>query len=128
MQGDIGTANKLTNIAYSLETDHHPFVGYEKDSLLSYYRFSLAYNKKEPAYGVFSVWGISGVGKSFLVEHLYYDIMTRCGAEDFKYGWLDVSRPFDLMDLSWSLLSDLDPTYVPQRPHVNNERPDSEVP
>ena len=35
-------------------------------------------------------------------------MVTALGTPDWiKYGWVNVSRPFDLMDLSWSLLLDL---------------------
>ena len=37
-----------------------------------------------------------------------YNMVTALGTPDWiKYGWVNVSRPFDLMDLSWSLLLDL---------------------
>jgi hypothetical protein len=85
--------------------DKHPLVGPELDLLL-HFRFNVA--RGGFGGGVFSVWGISGVGRSFLVKHLYYDMLTTLGRSDrFKYGWVNVSRPFDLMDLSWSLLLDL---------------------
>jgi len=43
-----------------------------------------------------SVWGIAGVGKSALVRTMYFD----------KYGWVDVTYPFNLRDFSRSLLLD----------------------
>lgn len=61
-----------------------------------------------------SVWGMSGVGKSFLVRHVYYKQQQQHVKEEEipeqrEFGWVDVSRPFDLMDLSRSLLLDLNP-------------------
>uniref|UniRef100_A0A0E0MH45 NB-ARC domain-containing protein n=1 Tax=Oryza punctata TaxID=4537 RepID=A0A0E0MH45_ORYPU len=53
-------------------------------------------------FGVISVWGIAGVGKSTLVRTTY----NSDGQFDM-YGWVNVSSPFNLRDLSWSLLLDL---------------------
>ncbi|RLM75464.1 hypothetical protein C2845_PM15G10450 [Panicum miliaceum] len=54
---------------------------------------------------VIPVWGIAGVGKSFLIRAVYYH-----GIKDRrfqKFGWVNVSHPFDLVDLSRRLLLDL---------------------
>lgn len=71
--------------------------------------------------GVHSVWGMSGVGKSFLVKHYYIgqeakmknttSLGVRHGSL-LMYGWVNVCRPFDLTDLSWSLLLDLNPGFL----------------
>ncbi|KAM3300441.1 hypothetical protein ACQJBY_041449 [Aegilops geniculata] len=66
---------------------------------------------------VSSVWGIAGVGKSFVVRNLYCHLML--GLEQiFKFSapgprteftmcsWVDVRHPFNLTDLSWHLLLD----------------------
>lgn len=55
-----------------------------------------------------SVWGKAGVGKSALVKNLYYDIMCGSGNRIFTmYSWVDVSDPFNLRNLAWTLLSEL---------------------
>ncbi|CAD6256379.1 unnamed protein product [Miscanthus lutarioriparius] len=71
--------------------------------------------------GVHSVWEMSGVGKSFLVKHYYIgqeakmknttSLGVRRGSL-LTYGWVNVSRPFDLTDLSWRLLLDLNPGFL----------------
>lgn len=62
---------------------------------------------------VVSVWGISGVGKSFLVRHFCRKVHEE-EYQDRKFVWLDVSRPFDLRDLSRSLFSDLQSSSAPE--------------
>lgn len=56
---------------------------------------------------VLFVWGISGVGKSSIVKHVYSSEVLRqpCGFE--KFGWVNVCHPFNWRDLLWSLLLDL---------------------
>ncbi|XP_004979673.1 probable disease resistance protein RXW24L isoform X2 [Setaria italica] len=56
---------------------------------------------------VVPVWGISGVGKSFLVKHFCRKVQEEEYHRDRNFIWLNVSRPFDLRDLSRSLFSDL---------------------
>ncbi|KAG2657789.1 disease resistance protein RPM1-like [Panicum virgatum] len=57
---------------------------------------------------VLPVCGIAGVGKRSLVRQVYYEALTGQSGSPFqKFGWVDVSHPFDLKDLSWSLLLDL---------------------
>ncbi|CAD6254038.1 unnamed protein product [Miscanthus lutarioriparius] len=57
---------------------------------------------------VISVWGIAGVGKSALVRNLHYNIMSDSSNRIFTmYSWVDVSHPFNLRNLAWSLLSEL---------------------
>ncbi|CAL5050834.1 unnamed protein product [Urochloa decumbens] len=61
---------------------------------------------------VLSVWGIPGVGKSSIVKLIYYQQMCFWGGFGFignfnKFGWVNVSHPFDLKELSQSLLLDL---------------------
>uniref|UniRef100_A0ACD6A4Q2 Uncharacterized protein n=1 Tax=Avena sativa TaxID=4498 RepID=A0ACD6A4Q2_AVESA len=58
-------------------------------------------------YKVISVWGIAGVGKSALIRNLFCYII--CNTRLFqKYGWVDISHPFNLRDFSRSLLLDFD--------------------
>jgi hypothetical protein len=53
-----------------------------------------------------SVYGVDGVGKSYIVKHVYYKQVIN--PKNFnKFGWVDVLHPFNLRDLSWSLLLDL---------------------
>lgn len=58
---------------------------------------------------VVSVWGISGVGKSFLIQHFRRKAQQDYPDRYYKYVWLNVSHPFDLRVLSRSLLSELNP-------------------
>jgi hypothetical protein len=62
---------------------------------------------------VISVWGIAGVGKSYVVRSIYNSSMIgiESNYEGFmgkatKYSWVDVPHPFDLTDLSRRLLMD----------------------
>uniref|UniRef100_A0ACD5WKG8 Uncharacterized protein n=1 Tax=Avena sativa TaxID=4498 RepID=A0ACD5WKG8_AVESA len=61
--------------------------------------------------GVISVWGVAGVGKTTLVKHIYYTNIIglsqyNLGTGVTKYSWVDVTYPFNLTDLSRSLLLD----------------------
>lgn len=55
------------------------------------------------SYQVMSVWGIAGVGKSYLVRKLFCERILMKRSIHQKYGWVDVSHPFNLSDLSRSL-------------------------
>jgi len=71
-------------------------------------------------FSVISVWGIAGVGKSALVRNLYYDIMCDSSNKIFTmYSWVDVSHPFNLRNLAWSLLSELQ-SDSPQQNGISN--------
>jgi len=69
---------------------------------------------------VMSVWGIASVGKSALVKTMFCNrVLTDCsqlqrnrGSLFDKYGWVDISHPFNLMDLARSLLFNFDSEYV----------------
>ena len=52
------------------------------------------------------MWGIAGVGKSALVRNVYYDRIHRNDSLFDRYGWVDVTHPFNLRDFSRSLLLD----------------------
>jgi GTP-binding protein EngB required for normal cell division len=89
----------------------YPLVGREMDV----YRLSELVDST----GVYSVWGMSAVGKSSLVKNFYCERQAELKNNPgltrgslLTYGWVNVSRPFDLMDLSWSLLLDLDPRFL----------------
>ncbi|CAL4991663.1 unnamed protein product [Urochloa decumbens] len=56
--------------------------------------------------GVNAVFGIAGVGKSYIVEHVYWKKVIEHNPFK-KFGWVDVSHPFNIRDFSWSLLLDL---------------------
>ncbi|KAM3298157.1 hypothetical protein ACQJBY_039897 [Aegilops geniculata] len=95
---------KLTSASKRVVNDwmeNNPLVGRESEmnELRSY--TAGARFKSSP---VISVWGIAGVGKSALVENLYYERMLRGQFE--KYCWVDISYPFNLRDFSRSLLLD----------------------
>uniref|UniRef100_A0ACD5YCF6 Uncharacterized protein n=1 Tax=Avena sativa TaxID=4498 RepID=A0ACD5YCF6_AVESA len=86
----------------------HPLVGREsevKDLGLS---VVIARSK---CYRVMSVWGIAGVGKSALVKNMFCDRICK-GTLFQKYGWVDVSHPFNLWDFSRVLLSNLSSGYL----------------
>lgn len=53
------------------------------------------------------VYGIAGVGKSYIVKHVYYNQVIQQHSYFQKFGWVDVPHPFNLRDFSWRLLLDL---------------------
>ncbi|PAN43123.2 hypothetical protein PAHAL_8G229500 [Panicum hallii] len=55
--------------------------------------------------GVVSVWGMSGVGKSYLIQHFYY--INQKQRSSYMFGWVNVSHPFDVRDFFRRLLWDL---------------------
>ena len=59
-------------------------------------------SRGEFRFGVISVWGIAGVGKSTFVRTIY-----NSHGQFEMYGWVNVSHPFNLRDLACSLLLDL---------------------
>uniref|UniRef100_A0ACD5YVL6 Uncharacterized protein n=1 Tax=Avena sativa TaxID=4498 RepID=A0ACD5YVL6_AVESA len=62
------------------------------------------------AAGVVSLWGIAGVGKSFVAKSVYYDLMFNCDEYMFKhytaFSWVDVPHRFNLADFSRRLFLD----------------------
>lgn len=56
------------------------------------------------SFHVMSVWGIPGVGKSALVRKSCYEIKHDGEITFERYGWVDVSHPFNLWDFSRSIL------------------------
>ena len=57
--------------------------------------------------GVRPVFGIAGVGKSYIVKHVYFKHVVNQRSDFQKFGWVDVPHPFNIRDFSWSLLLDL---------------------
>lgn len=53
------------------------------------------------------VSGIAGVGKSYIVQHVYYNVIDEHYESFDKFGWVDVSQPFNIKDFLWTLLLDL---------------------
>ncbi|CAN6372929.1 unnamed protein product [Urochloa humidicola] len=54
------------------------------------------------------VWGIAGVGKSSIVKHVYCsEVLARRCSNFERFGWVSVSHPLNVRDLSRSLLLDL---------------------
>ncbi|KAM3393727.1 hypothetical protein ACQJBY_014454 [Aegilops geniculata] len=80
----------------------HPLVGRESEMK----DLGLCVINARKSYQVMSVWGIAGVGKSALVKNMFCDKILNCKLFD-KYGWVDVSHPFNLWDFSRTLLSNL---------------------
>lgn len=60
-----------------------------------------------PSSSVMSVWGTNGVGKSASVRNLYYRKLCDDTKPFEKYGWVDVSHPFDVRDFSQTLFQEL---------------------
>ena len=63
------------------------------------------------SYQVMSVWGIAGVGKSALVKNMFCQRILKAKLFE-KYGWVDVSHPFNLLNCSRILLSSLGSEYL----------------
>ncbi|CAM0874884.1 unnamed protein product [Alopecurus aequalis] len=82
--------------------EKYPIIGRESEmNELRQYTTFARFNSLQ----VISVWGIAGVGKSALVRNLFCDRILTKGLFG-KYGWADVSHPFNLRDFSRSLLLD----------------------
>jgi hypothetical protein len=59
------------------------------------------------AVGVFSLWGIAGVGKSFVAKSLYYSLMFNDRHKTYTaFSWVDVPYRFNLADFSRRLFLD----------------------
>ncbi|PAN17945.2 hypothetical protein PAHAL_3G162800 [Panicum hallii] len=56
--------------------------------------------------GVFSLWGIAGVGKSTYARYNYYISILNVYKKKAYYCWVDVPHPFCLTELSRRLLFD----------------------
>ncbi|XP_034568884.1 disease resistance protein RGA4 isoform X2 [Setaria viridis] len=55
--------------------------------------------------GIRPVFGMAGVGKSYIVKHVYFRKVIEGSFE--KFGWVDVCHSFNIRDFSWRLLLDL---------------------
>ncbi|WVZ50501.1 hypothetical protein U9M48_001747 [Paspalum notatum var. saurae] len=53
------------------------------------------------------VFGMAGVGKTYIVKYVYYKQMISNNRQFEKFGWVDVSHPFNIRDFSSRLLLDL---------------------
>jgi hypothetical protein len=63
---------------------------------------------------VHSIWGIPGVGKSFIAEYIYRTRIKKYAdrkstGEFTMFGWTHVYRPLNLKELASELLQDLQP-------------------
>nr|XP_051189765.1 disease resistance protein Pik-2-like isoform X3 [Lolium perenne] len=69
----------------------------------------ISYPQKYPvSFRVMSVWGIAGIGKSYLVRSIYRDQMKfKYSHRWSKQAWADVPHPFNLRELCQSLLLSL---------------------
>lgn len=109
LQGFQGDGNRISETEiFNIRRDktlaemvHFPLVGREPqiDELQKY-----LVKTRFKALQVMSVWGIAGVGKSTLVRSLYYYRMLDNSQLFNKYGWVDISRPFNIRDFSRNLL------------------------
>ncbi|KAM3384773.1 hypothetical protein ACQJBY_009025 [Aegilops geniculata] len=88
--------------------NRHPLVG--RDSEMNDLALKVI-NARYKSYQVMSVWGIAGVGKSALVKNMFCDRICK-GTLFQKYGWVDVSHPFNLWNFSRILLSNLGSEYL----------------
>ncbi|XP_048555579.1 disease resistance protein Pik-2-like [Triticum urartu] len=88
--------------------NRHPLVGRESEMNDLGLNVIIARSK---SYQVMSVWGIAGVGKSALVKNMFCDRICK-GKLFQKYGWVDVSHPFNLWNFSRILLSNLGSEYL----------------
>ncbi|KAI5012241.1 hypothetical protein ZWY2020_024375 [Hordeum vulgare] len=88
--------------------NRHPLVGRESEMKDLGLKVIMARSK---SYQVMSVWGIAGVGKSALVMNMFCDRICK-GILFQKYGWVDVSHPFNLWNFSRILLSNLGSEYL----------------
>jgi len=81
--------------------DHFPLFGRDSqtDELQKYLMKALF-----SRLGVMSVWGTNGVGKSASVRYLYFRRLHDDPQLFEKYGWVDVSHPFNIRDFSRTLL------------------------
>lgn len=81
-------------------TIKNPIIGRESE-IRKLYQYII--NAHSNSFQVISICGIAGVGKSALVKSLFCNriLTTRLFK---KYGWVDVSQPFNLRELSRSLL------------------------
>ncbi|KAF8673318.1 hypothetical protein HU200_048875 [Digitaria exilis] len=101
MDDSDDTINGMDKTAYDLWQKKNPLFGHVEDlrwlSLLTY------------TGRVVSVWGISGVGKSYLIQHFCRKEKVDYPSLYDNFVWLNVPHPFDLRVLSRSLLSQLIP-------------------
>ncbi|TVU20412.1 hypothetical protein EJB05_36619, partial [Eragrostis curvula] len=127
----VGHGYKVSKLEKS-STDHSVYVLYNKDAAgevtdatdkeLSYE----SWKDGNPIFGrdddlkylswlsdpgdVVSVWGMSGVGKSFLIQHFYREQKNEVQWSVYdKFLWVNVPRrrPFDVRDFCRSILSEL---------------------
>ncbi|KAJ1256184.1 hypothetical protein BS78_K068100 [Paspalum vaginatum] len=54
-----------------------------------------------------TVFGMAGVGKSYIVRHVYYSEVIKDNTTFEKFGWVDITHPLNIRDFSWNLLLDL---------------------
>ncbi|TVU20411.1 hypothetical protein EJB05_36618 [Eragrostis curvula] len=106
------TNDKKKILPYEKWLNKNPLFGRDEDlerlSLLS-----------DPG-DVVSVWGMPGVGKSFLVQHFYRKEQDKNRRnKNYKFVWVDVPRgPFDVRDFSGRILSELNPP--PEDSHLTS--------